>query len=669
MAQDSPAHAAFFSAVQAGRVKDVLSFLETAGELDLAKAQLRGRTAAAVAQLYGHSALANALQFLTAEQARLLAPSTSTPSLPSLPHASRKGLRASTSTPALPRAGWHRALRRAGVIAGASGDADTRGGGSDGGAAIGEGRQSTERHGMRASSSGVLATGHAATSIRSPGTVTARDASVSPLRPAGARALRGDALTPMSQRGRAGAVRATAADLEPVLLTSKQVPVGGSARRAAERAWTVNNLEWELDTFTASRGMKPAYRFSRDTRAKLRSWFAFMDDDGSGEIEVTELEDPMLSTGLVANHRELTELFNWIDKDGSGDIDVWEFMSALLPTAKWRGESDTRTGSDAQRRKQQPGGKGRTLTPSKPSSTSEPSAPASPGAAQGELAPVLSVEQLRQQFLPKGKEGGQAMTALLDLIAGGDPHLSIPTKLTAQRRAFLMNMLVGGQAEESRARRELHRALTAAQAAGDHVTILRLRDLQREREAHSLRNIERVKALRIIIQRKQAERAAGGQSEAAEQGSAHSDAPGTAESPKVHRKVHGMQDTRVGALQALEAAAAALREQETQEHSSSACASQLRHHTTGAVGSAAAADAAWELQQSLMGGGSPSRRRGGGPAPDSFAALAEGGHGGDHGSTRAITREQRLAVRVPVEGWVEGGKMADMARLLAGRMV
>jgi hypothetical protein len=42
---------------------------------------------------------------------------------------------------------------------------------------------------------------------------------------------------------------------------------------------------------------KPPFSFSRQQRKDLRRWFDFIDDDGSGEISVPELSDPLLSTG------------------------------------------------------------------------------------------------------------------------------------------------------------------------------------------------------------------------------------------------------------------------------------------------------------------------------------------------------------------------------------
>jgi hypothetical protein len=342
------------------------------------------------------------------------------------------------------------------------------------------------------------------------------------------------------------------------------------------------------------------------------------------------------------------------------------------------------------------------------------------------------------------------MSALLDLIAGSERLLSIPTKLTAQRRSFLMSMILSEQGTAVQARREIHRALTAAQGASDHMTILRLRNLQRERDAAQLRKVERMRALRIIIDRKQREReeeeaasAAGPQGSRPSTGassvltpSISSTRPGTnvaaedaaaeaalwdlraastssnarggafahlgvevggeaasSDNRMPQGKTHSISvspslrlqggqsaaaaaadkrrmklDNRVGALQCIEAeqqAKATTEAVETKTHGVD------RRHASGAVGSHAAADAAWELEQALTGGSAAARRRATAAAPGSFSALAAAHTTGqaDTAHSRAQRNNARYAVRVPIEGWVEGGKMADMARVLAGRMV
>lgn len=66
------------------------------------------------------------------------------------------------------------------------------------------------------------------------------------------------------------------------------------------------------------RQLRVPSRFTRAELRQLRVWFQYMDSDGSGQIDVSELEDPMLSTGVIRNHRELEAVLRVVDTDGDG---------------------------------------------------------------------------------------------------------------------------------------------------------------------------------------------------------------------------------------------------------------------------------------------------------------------------------------------------------------
>ena len=55
--------------------------------------------------------------------------------------------------------------------------------------------------------------------------------------------------------------------------------------------------------------------------------FAWIDEDGSGEIDRGELKDAVTQLGIDVRETELDYLFEICDPDGSGEIDVNEFMS------------------------------------------------------------------------------------------------------------------------------------------------------------------------------------------------------------------------------------------------------------------------------------------------------------------------------------------------------
>jgi len=63
------------------------------------------------------------------------------------------------------------------------------------------------------------------------------------------------------------------------------------------RRQQLEDLEMQKDSWMARRGMKTGFEFTREQKRELKRWFNFLDADGSGEINIEELEDPLLSTG------------------------------------------------------------------------------------------------------------------------------------------------------------------------------------------------------------------------------------------------------------------------------------------------------------------------------------------------------------------------------------
>lgn len=94
-----------------------------------------------------------------------------------------------------------------------------------------------------------------------------------------------------------------------------------------------DNAEIALESFLQKHKLKGGKRFTRQEKLALRSFFDFLDDDGSGAVDGEELEDPLFSTGVVRNHRELQDVLNSVDLDGNGELDFQELLEALLPGA------------------------------------------------------------------------------------------------------------------------------------------------------------------------------------------------------------------------------------------------------------------------------------------------------------------------------------------------
>mmetsp|Transcript_4289 Transcript_4289/g.9408 ORF Transcript_4289/g.9408 Transcript_4289/m.9408 type:complete len:463 (-) Transcript_4289:109-1497(-) len=84
------------------------------------------------------------------------------------------------------------------------------------------------------------------------------------------------------------------------------------------------------------RGKNLGTHLSLDQIASLEHWFRSIDADGSGDISLLEIADPLLTTGLANSIEECVEIFSSIDEDGSNEIDFGEFLK--LVTIKRSGD-------------------------------------------------------------------------------------------------------------------------------------------------------------------------------------------------------------------------------------------------------------------------------------------------------------------------------------------
>lgn len=109
----------------------------------------------------------------------------------------------------------------------------------------------------------------------------------------------------------------------------------------------------EQNAWLGKRAKQKRFVFSADQKRMLRQWFDALDADRSGKISVEvpmrpttstvpgtcelmgilyqELEDPMLSIGIVSDPSEIQEIVNTLDKDANGLIDFQEFVEFLTP--------------------------------------------------------------------------------------------------------------------------------------------------------------------------------------------------------------------------------------------------------------------------------------------------------------------------------------------------
>lgn len=85
----------------------------------------------------------------------------------------------------------------------------------------------------------------------------------------------------------------------------------------------------DIEKFYERRGMKVAARFTNKDKRMLRRWFQELDYDGSGEVSVVELQDPMLSAGIFKTREQIFRVMLNADKNETLGLDFEEFLNAL----------------------------------------------------------------------------------------------------------------------------------------------------------------------------------------------------------------------------------------------------------------------------------------------------------------------------------------------------
>lgn len=103
---------------------------------------------------------------------------------------------------------------------------------------------------------------------------------------------------------------------------------------ARHRALQEQLLHFDQNAWLTKHAKQPRFQFSGEQKRMLRQWFDALDSDGSGKISVEELEDPMLSIGIVSDTREIAQIVSKLDKDANGQIDFQEFVDFLTPHAR-----------------------------------------------------------------------------------------------------------------------------------------------------------------------------------------------------------------------------------------------------------------------------------------------------------------------------------------------
>mmetsp|Transcript_13693 Transcript_13693/g.18356 ORF Transcript_13693/g.18356 Transcript_13693/m.18356 type:complete len:360 (+) Transcript_13693:773-1852(+) len=108
-----------------------------------------------------------------------------------------------------------------------------------------------------------------------------------------------------------------------------------------------NETRSELESWLHTKGKFSESRWSVREKRSLKAWFNRIDADGSGEIDVEELADPLLSSGLAQTMDDVRELVRGVDEDGSGAIGFSEFLNIMRP--KQQGNTRPTTSSSLSR--------------------------------------------------------------------------------------------------------------------------------------------------------------------------------------------------------------------------------------------------------------------------------------------------------------------------------
>lgn len=84
-----------------------------------------------------------------------------------------------------------------------------------------------------------------------------------------------------------------------------------------------------LEGYYKSHGAQAAVKWSCEDRRMLRNWFKALDYDSSGEVSVPELQDPLLSAGVLKTRDQVFRVLLNADKNDTMGLDFKEFLDAL----------------------------------------------------------------------------------------------------------------------------------------------------------------------------------------------------------------------------------------------------------------------------------------------------------------------------------------------------
>lgn len=229
----------------------------------------------------------------------------------------------------------------------------------------------------------------------------------------------------------------------------------GDADEPANARTNTDELKWLEHRWLSKHGRKSQLKEFREKTVLMRRWFESLDTDGSGEVGLNELEDPLVSVGLARSRDDVQKLIDQVDKDGTGEVTFSEFLHLMYPKKSKR----TRKRAPLHEPKARAADAAKPSDPSPRDRTKADAVrPGSPLASP--RAPSSSHSTLSTSARPSPRPTESASTPKMnpvvklfeDLQSGklGDLAIPFPVLITAYRRRMLLN---AHMAEDPTARR------------------------------------------------------------------------------------------------------------------------------------------------------------------------------------------------------------------------
>lgn len=93
----------------------------------------------------------------------------------------------------------------------------------------------------------------------------------------------------------------------------------------------LEELRWFQHRWLDKHGRNSSLKATRQQLALMRRWFDSLDADGSGEVGLDELEDPLVSVGLACSRDDVQHLIEEVDLNGTGGVTFDAFLNLLYP--------------------------------------------------------------------------------------------------------------------------------------------------------------------------------------------------------------------------------------------------------------------------------------------------------------------------------------------------